>query len=111
MELLKKVENLDIYYDNHFDDKELKHKHFKIKLAHLSNIIEENWFEQIFGHTLIKLADKLIIITNKKRNQITVKNILKNKDNIFEKHYFDDWVIESKNQHINLKDANKYERL
>ena len=43
MELLKKVENLDIYYyDNHFDDKELKHKHFKIKLAHLSNIIEEN---------------------------------------------------------------------
>ena len=75
MELLKKVENLDIYYDNHFDDKELKHKHFKIKLAHLSNIIEENWFEQIFCHTLIKLADKLINTTNRKRNQIIVKNI------------------------------------
>ena len=68
MELLKKVENLDIYYyDNNFDDQELKHKHFKIKLAHLSNIIEENWFEQIFGHTLIKLANKLIVITNKKK--------------------------------------------
>ena len=75
IESLKKVENLDIYYDNDFDDKELKYKYFKIKLAHLSNFIEENLFEQIFGHTLIKLADELINTTNKKRNQIIVKNI------------------------------------
>ena len=67
IESIKKVENLDIYYHNDFDDKELKYKYFKIKLAHLSNFIEENLFEQIFGHTLIKLADELINTTNKRK--------------------------------------------
>ena len=71
----------------------------------MSNIIEEKLFEKIFGHTLIKLADKLINTTNKKENQIIVKNILKSKDKIFEKYYFDDWVTESSDQRINLKDA------
>ena len=92
IESLKKVKNLDVYYyGNDFDDKELKYKYFKIKLADMSNEIDEKLFEQIFGHTLIKLADKLINTTNKKRNQIIVKNIKKSKDNIFEKYYFDDW--------------------
>ena len=73
---LKEVENLDDYcYGKDFDDKKLKYKYFKIKLAHLSNEIDEKLFEQIFGHTLIKLADKLINTTNKKENQIIVKNI------------------------------------
>ena len=71
----------------------------------MSNEIDKKLFEQIFGHTLIKLADKLINTTNKKENQIIVKNILKSKDKIFEKYYFDDWVIESRDQCINLKDA------
>ena len=103
---LKKVENLDDdYYDDDFDDKELKYKYFKIKLAHLSNEIDKKLFEQIFGHTLIKLADKLINTTNKKENQIIVRNIKKNKNIIFEKYYFDDWVIQSINQRFNLKDA------
>ena len=64
---LKKVENLDDdYYDDDFDDKELKYKYFKIKLAHLSNEIDKKLFEQIFGHTLIKLADKVINTKNEK---------------------------------------------
>ena len=71
----------------------------------MSGIIDENLFEQIFGHTFIKLADKLINTTNKKRSQIIVKNIKKSKDKIFEKYYFDDWVIKSSNQPINLKVA------
>ena len=66
---LKKVENLYHYYhDDDFDDKELKFKIFKLRLAHLSNQIDEKLFEQIFGHTLIKLADKLINTTNKEEN-------------------------------------------
>ena len=66
--IVKKVENLDdYYYEDNFDDKELKYKYFKIKLAHLSNEINEKLFEQIFGHTLIKLADKLINTTNKQK--------------------------------------------
>ena len=89
-----------------------------MKLAYLSNEIDEKLFEQIFDHKLMKLVDKLINTTNKKENQINVKNILKNKDKIFEKYYFDEWVIESSDQCINLKDAidlilnfneNKYE--
>ena len=57
---IKNVENLnDYYYVNDFDNKQLKFKIFKLKLAHLSNEIDENLFEQIFDHTLIKLADKL----------------------------------------------------
>ena len=52
IESLEKVENLEEYYFiNDFDDKELKFKIFKLKLAHLSNEIDEKLFD--FGHTLI----------------------------------------------------------
>ena len=88
MKSIKKVKNLDdYYYVNDFGDKELKFKIFKLKLAHLSNEID-NLFEQIFGHTLETLANKLINTTNKEENQIIVKNIDKNKDNFFKKMHF-----------------------
>ena len=58
-----------------FDDKELKFKIFKLTLANMSNKIDEKLFEQIFGRTLIKLADKLINTINKEENRIIVKNI------------------------------------
>ena len=87
------------------DDKELKYKYFKIKLAHLSNEIDEKLFEQIFGHTLIKLAEKLINTTNKEENKIIIKNIDRNKDKLFEMDEFNDWVIQPSDQHINLKYA------
>ena len=93
--MIKKVENLDdYYYVNNFDDKELKFKIFKLKLAHLSNEIDENLVEQIFDHTLIKLADKLTNTTNTEENQIIIKNIEKNKDELFEMDEFNDWVIQ-----------------
>ena len=103
---IRKVQNLDdYYYVNDFGDKELKFKIFKLKLAHLSNIIDKKLFEQIFGHTLIKLADKLINTTNKEENQIIVKNIEKNKDKLFKQDEFYDWVIQPSDQHINLIDS------
>ena len=72
----RKIKNLDdYYYVNDFGDKELKFKIFKLRLAHLSNKNGEDLFEQIFDNTLIKLADKLINITNKQENQIIIKNI------------------------------------
>ena len=81
---LKKIKGLKGYWlYNDYGDKELKFKYFKIELADMSNEIDEKLFEQIFGHTLIKLADKLINTTNKKENQIIVKNINKNKDKIY----------------------------
>ena len=60
------------YYD---DDKELNLKIFKLKFAHISKDIDENLFKEIFGHTSVTLADKLIDTTNKEENQIIVKDI------------------------------------
>ena len=73
---LKKLEGLKEYwFMEDFDDKELKFKIFKLTLANMSNKIDEKLFEQIFGRTLIKLADKLINTINKEENRIIVKNI------------------------------------
>ena len=105
---LEKVENLDEYYFiNDFDDKELKSKIFKLKLAHLSNIIDKKIFKQIFGHTLEALANKLIDTTNKKENQIIVKNINANKKKVNEQEKTTpyNWVIQPSYQRINLKKA------
>ena len=82
---LKKREDLKGYWPyNDYDDKELKSKYFKIELADMSNEIDKKLFEQIFGHTLIKLANKVINAKNKEENQIIVKNINKNIDKPFE---------------------------
>ena len=95
IKLIRKVKNLDdYYYVNNFGDKELKFKIFKLKLAHLSNDIDKNLFEQIFDHEFETLANKLINTTNKDENQIIVKSIEKNKDKLFEMDEFYDWVIQ-----------------
>ena len=62
----------------------------------MSNEIDKKLFEQIFGHTLIKLADKLINTTDKEENQIIVKNIKKNKNELYEQEKMTpyDWVIQ-----------------
>ena len=81
IESLKKLEGLKGYWPyKDYDDKELKSKYFKIQLADMSNEIDEKLFEQIFGHTLIKLMDKLINTTNKEENQIIVESIKKKKN-------------------------------
>ena len=49
----------------------------------MSNEVDEKLFEQIFGHTFIKLADKLINTTDKEENQKIVKNIEKSKGKTF----------------------------
>ena len=109
IELLKKVKNLEEYYfTNDFDDKEESEpKIFKLRLAHLSNKIDEDLFEQIIGRTLTKLADKLINTTKKEENQIIVRDINKNKDKLLERDDYDDWVIQPNDQRINLLDAIK----
>ena len=82
----------------------MKFKIFNLKLAHFSNDIDEKLFQQIFGHALINLADKLINTTNKEENQIIVKNINKNKDKIYEQKR-DDWAIQPSDWRINLIDV------
>ena len=90
---------------NDYGDKELKFKYFKIELADMSNEIDKKLFEQIFGHTLIKLANKLINTTNKEENQIIVNNIEKNKDKLYEMDPFYDYVIQPSSRRVDLTDA------
>ena len=106
---LKKLEDLKGFWpDKDFSDKELKSKYLKIELADISNDIGEKLFEQIFGHTFIKLADKLINTTNKKENQIIVKNINENKEKLYEMDLFHDWVIQPNSKPVHLIDAYQF---
>ena len=75
----------------------------------MSNIIDKNLFKQIFGHTFIKLADKLINTKNKEENQMILNNIRKNKDKIY-KETSDgyEYVIQSSNKRNDLVDATNY---
>ena len=68
----------------------------------MSNEIDEKLFKQISGHTLIKLADKLINTTDKEENQIIVENIEKNKDKLFKEDKFYHFVIQPSDRRINL---------
>ena len=74
----------------------------------MSNDIDEKFFEQIFGHTLIKLASKLINTTSKEENQIIANNINKNKDKLYEEcetTYGCDSMIQPNSWCIDLIDA------
>ena len=76
IKLFKNREDLKGFwsYDD-FGDKEIKLKYFKLKLTGMLNEIDEKLFEQIFGHTLETLANKLINTTYKEENQLIVNNI------------------------------------
>ena len=105
---IRKVENLgEYYFIKNYDDKELKFKIFKLRLAHLSNIIDEKLFKQTFGHTFETLANKLINTTNKGENQIIVNNIEKNKDKLYKEDDSYDYVIQPSHRRTDFIDAIK----
>ena len=69
IESIRKVEIINEHYlIDGYSDKELKFKIFKLRLAHLSNIIDRNLFKQIFGNTFETLANKLKTTTNEEEN-------------------------------------------
>ena len=89
-----------------FDGKKLKFKTFKLKLACLSNKIDESLFEQIFNHKIKTLANKLInTIKKEKKSNYCWKYWKKNKDELFKTDKYGDWVIKPNDKRINLKDA------
>ena len=61
----------------YYDDKELNLKIFKLKFAYISNDIDENLFEEVFGHAFVALVNKLINTTNKEENQLIINDIKK----------------------------------
>ena len=104
---IRKVENLNEYYFIYdYGNKELEFKIFKLKLAHLSNIIDKKLFKQVFGHAFETLANTLINTTNKKENQIIVININENKEKLYEEDKMCyDYVIQPNDRRINLIDT------
>ena len=50
----------------------------------MSNIIDKKLFEQIFGHTLETLVNKVINTKKNKKNELIVNNINKNKEKLNE---------------------------
>ena len=64
--LLKIMDDINKYWrKSHYnDDKELNLKIFKLKYAFLANELDEKLFEEIFGHTFVTLANKVINTTN-----------------------------------------------
>ena len=64
---------MDYYEDN----KETNLRLFKLKFAYVFNDVDDNLFEGIFGHTSVKLADKLINTTSKEENQTLINDIEK----------------------------------
>ena len=68
-EEIKSIRKVEKYcFTNDYSDKEWEFKIFKLKLAHMSNIIHKKLFKQIFGHTFETLANKLINTTNFMKN-------------------------------------------
>ena len=55
---------------------------FKLKFVQIFNDVDDNLFKDIFGHTSVKLAHKLINTTSKEENQIFINDIKNNKDTI-----------------------------
>ena len=107
--LLKEIIFLYVYWNMGYydDDKNLNLKIFKLKFAHISNDIDEKLFEEIFGHTFVTLANKLINTTNKEENRIIISDIKKNMDTFYEHDGFHNYIIQSSSKRIDLIDAAK----
>ena len=83
--LLKGINYLYEYWHMKYNyDKELNLKIFKLKYAHLLEDLDEKLFEEIFGHTFVMLANKLMNTTSKEENCVFIRINPDEKDfNIF----------------------------
>ena len=92
------------YYE---DNKETNLRLFKLKFAHTFNDVDDNLFKEIFGHTSVKLADKLINTTSKEENQMLVNDIEINRDKIFEQDKYSKPVLQPPHKCGDLLDTVK----
>ena len=103
IKLFKKVDYLCEFKRYYDDDKEINLKIFKLKLAPVSNDVDKNLFEEVFGHAFVTLANKLINTTSKEENQIIINDLKKNRDKLYER----DFVIQKGSKGVDLIDAVK----
>ena len=82
IDILKEIPSLNNYwYIQYYEDnKETNLRLSKLKFGHIFNDVDDNLFKEIFGHTSVKLADKLINTTSKEENQMLVNDIEINRD-------------------------------
>ena len=95
------------YWDmNCYDDnKKINFKIFKLKFAHILNDVDEQLFEEIFGHKYVALADKLLNTTSKEENQIFINDIKKNRDKFYKQDDSSNYVIQQIYKRNNLSSA------
>ena len=79
------------YYE---DNKKKNFRIFKLKLAHIVNDVDDNLFKEIFGLTSLELVDKLINTRSKEKSQMLVNDIEINRDKIFERDKYGEFVIQ-----------------
>ena len=101
------MDNLGQYWDMSYcdDNKRLNFKIFQLKSAHISNEVDEQLFEKIFGHTYVAIGDKLLNTTSKKENQIFINDIKKNRDKINQQDNFNNYIIQPSYKRNDLTDA------
>ena len=87
------------------DNKGTNLRLFKLKFACTFNDVDDNLFEEIFGLTSVKLADKLINITSKEENQMSINDIEINRDKIFEQDKYGKFVIQPTHKRGDLLDV------
>ena len=87
------------------DNKGTNLRLFKLKFARTFNDVDDNLFEEIFGLTSVKLADKLINITSKEENQMFINDIEINRDKIFEQDKYGKFVIQPTHKRGDLLDV------
>ena len=92
------------YYE---DNKEMNLRLFKLKFSKIFNDVDDDLFKEIFGHTSVKLADKLINTTSKEENQMLINDIEINRDKIFEQDKFSKFVIQPTHKRGDLLDTVK----
>ena len=101
------MDDLSRYWDmNYCDDNERLHfKIFQLKFAYILNDVDKKLFKEIFGHTYVALADKLLNTTSKEENQIFINDIKKNKDKIYEQDDSSNYIIQPSYKRSDLTDA------
>ena len=109
IDILKEIPYLSDYWDIEYyeDNKEINLRLFKLKLAHTLNDVDDKLFEEIFGLTSVKLADKPINTTSKEENQMLINDVEINRDKIFEQDKYSKPVIQPPRKRTDLLDTVK----
>ena len=87
------------------DNKKLNFKIFKLKFAHISNNVDEQLFEEIFGNKYVASANKLLNTISKEENQIFISDIKKIRIKFIKQDDSSNYVIQPSYKRSDLTDA------